>query len=166
MARKRKKRGKSTGGRRRRVSGVHPVIMQTATMVAGAAVGAIAGVFVNQAIKSSFTTMPTWIGGGVAIVIGGALPLFVKNSPFIQGAAGGLVGAGTIFATNETVLSLPGVSGVPLSMKSPSTSMGNGFLNRTVGAYRGIPANRIGAKNRMGNLSGEGSSIVAGILSN
>lgn len=161
MAKRRKKKSGGSG-KRRRVSGVHPVFMQAAALVGGAALGGIGAAFVNQAIKTSFTTAPAYVGGAVCIAGAAAIPFIAaKPSPLMLGIAGGLAGMGFVFAANETVLSLPGISGVPMQPMSPSTSQGNGYLNRTVGrAYQGIPANRIG------NLSGNRSTIVAGILSN
>lgn len=157
MAKKHKKK-KGTSHRRRKVSGVHPIIAQTGMMLAGAALGGLAGVFGNQAIKSSFTTAPTWVGGAVVAAIGGGLPLFVKPSPFIMGVSGGMMATGAVFAVNETFISLPGIAGIPANMMP---TQGQGYLNKTVGGnYRNIPNGLIG------NLSGNMSRTVAGILNN
>lgn len=151
----RKKKGKKSGHRRRhRVSGIHPSLAQTGMMVVGAGVGAIAGVFANQAIKSSFTTMPSWIGGGACVAAGGALAVFGPETPLLQGMAAGLMGVGAVFATNETFLSLPGISGVPSGVPNARPA---GFLSKAVGNYNGIPRNMIG-----GNLSGNNGKVVAG----
>ncbi len=163
MASKRHGKKRKSGRRRRRVSGIHPGLKQTGMMVLGAGIGGIAGVFVNQAVKSSFTSMPTWIGGGANVAAGAALALFGPPSPLISGIATGLMASGAIFATNETFLSLPGISGVPANsglMSARPTNSGNGFLNTTVGNYAGIPQNFVG------NLSGEGTSVIGAIYRN
>lgn len=152
----RKKHGKKKGTRRRRrVSGIHPGLAQTGMMVLGAGVGAIAGVFANQAIKSSFMTMPGWIGGGAAVAAGAAISLFAPPTPLMTGIAVGLMGSGAIFATNETFLSLPGISGVPQGV--PNARPGGGFMNQSVGNYNGVPQNFIG------NLSGDNGKVIAGV---
>lgn len=153
MAKKKKKSGTR---RRRRMSGVHPVIMQTLEVVGGAALGAIAGVFVNQAVKTSFTTAPAWAGGGACLLLGGGLPLFVKNSPLVNGAAAGLAGVGAVFAVNETFLSLPGVSGMPAG-ELPNGRPG--YVSQTVGRP---PINRMAPTRRVGNLSGK--TMAVGML--
>lgn len=151
MAAKRKKK-KGTHRRRRRVSGIHPGLAQAGMMIAGAGVGAIAEVFINQAVKTSFPTMPSWIGGGAGVAAGGALILFAPEHPFVTGAAIGLAGAGAIFATNETFISLPGISGIPKGV--PNAMPGKGFLSQSVGNYNGIPQNFIG------NMSGENGKVI------
>lgn len=154
-----KKRKKTTHRRRRaRVSGVHPAIMQTAVMLAGAAAGAVTGVFAYQALKTSVTSAPpVALGLGIAAA-GAAIPLFVKPSPFVMGASAGLAGIGAVFAVNEAGLSLPGISGTP--MPNPN---GPGYVNRTVGY---LNANRYPARMIGGNLSGNGSRTVGRIFSN
>lgn len=130
-------------------------------LVGGAGLGAIAGVFINQAIKTSFTTAPSWAGGGACVVAGGALPLFVKPSPFIMGISAGLAGVGAVFATNETFISMPGISGIPAS------SMGiqgqrPGYINQAVGR---MPRNMPPAR-RMGNLSGSKTMAIGSLFDN
>jgi hypothetical protein len=94
--------------RRSRVSGISDTLMNAAGVVGGAAVG----MFVNQALKTAFTTLPTW-APGVAILAGGAvLPIFVKGNPIVSAAACGLIAAGGLITLNETFLSVPGISGV------------------------------------------------------
>jgi hypothetical protein len=159
--RKRKKGTKrKTHHRRRRISGVHPVLMETGELLLGAGVGAVAAVFVNQALKTSFTTAPAWIGGGACVGIGAAIPIFVKHGgktpPFIMGAAGGMIGMGAVFATNETFLSLPGIAGVPMGLPNAAP----GYISQTVGNYKGVPPNRIG------NMSGADASVIGAIFSN
>ncbi len=161
MAKKRKKR---SGARhsRRRVGAVHPVIMQTLEVVGGAALGAIAGVFVNQAIKTSFTTAPTWAGGAACIALGGGLPLFVKGSPVVNGAAAGLAGVGAVFAVNETFLSLPGVSGMPMNQAMLQNGK-PGYVNQTVGR---LNRSTTPPMRRIGNLSGNRTMAIGSLFDN
>ncbi len=157
---KRKKHRKTGTHRRRRVSGVHPVIMQTLEVVGGAGLGAVAGVFVNQAVKSSFTTAPAWSGGAACIVLGGALPLFIKPSPLIMGISAGLAGTGVMFGLNETVISLPGISGLPAN---PMLGNGRpGFVSQTVGNMRRM----MPPGGRMGNLSGSNTMAIGSLFDN
>jgi hypothetical protein len=158
MAKTKKKKKGTSHRRKKRMSGVHPIIAQTGMMLAGAALGGLAGVFGNQAIKSSFTTAPTWVGGAVVAAIGGGLPLFVKPSPFIMGVSGGMMATGAVFAVNETFISLPGIAGIPANMLPSSNNPG--FLTKTVGNYRNVPQGLIG------NLSGNLQATVGGILNN
>jgi hypothetical protein len=156
MAKKRK--GAKKTHRRRRVSGVHPQLKSAAMAIGGAVAGAVAGAFVNQAIKTSFTTMPAYTGGLACIIGAGAAMSFVKPSPLVSGFAGGLAGAGGLFIVNETFLSLPGIAGVP-GMPIPGRTNG---INRTVGtATMGRMPRRVN-----GTFSGNGSATVAGIMEN
>lgn len=155
-----KKKKKSSGPRRRRrMSGVHPVIMQTLEAVGGAGLGAVMGVFVNQAVKSSFTTAPAWAGGAACVVIGGGLPMFVKGSPLVNGIAAGMAGIGVVFGVNETFLSLPGVSGMPMPMMQGGRP---GFINQTVGRTR----NNLPPVRRVGNLSGNKVLAIGSLFDN
>jgi len=149
MAR-RKKAKKSHRRRGRRVSGVHPAIMQTGVMMLGAGLGAGAAVMAYQALKTSVTSVPpVALAGGIAAA-GGALPLFLKPSPMVMGAAAGMAGMALVFACNEAGLSLPGISGMP----------GTGFVNKVVGYPGNYP------KRSIGNMSGNKQGVVAGIFSN
>lgn len=155
MAKKKKGPRRKTH-RRRRVGAVHPAIMQAGEMLLGAGIGAVAAVFANQAIKTSFATAPAWLGGGLCAGAGAALPLFVKPTPLITGLAGGMIGMGVVFATNETFISLPGIAGVPTGLPGAAP----GYMTRTVGNYAGVPPNRIG------NMSGAEASVIGAIFSN
>jgi hypothetical protein len=128
---------------------VHPAIADAGMMLAGAGLGAIAATFANQAIKTSFTTAPEYVGGLVPAIAGAALPMFVKPSPFVLGAAAGMAGTGLVFVMNGTFLSLPGISGMPTPLP--------GYINKTIGNYPSVP--RIG-----GNLSGNGSKTMGKII--
>lgn len=160
MARRKKAKKGTHHRRRRKVGAVHPAIMQTLEMAGGAAVGAIAGVFINQAIKSSFTSAPSWTGGAVCAAGGASLPLFIKPSPMVTGAAAGLAGVGVMFMLNETFLSLPGISGIPM----PTGGMRPGYINQTVGRtqrmVQRVPTNRIG------NLSGKNNMAIGSLYDN
>lgn len=165
MARKKRSSKKRHHRRRggRRMSGVHPVVMQGLELLGGAALGATAGVFANQAIKTSVTSIPpVAIGLGIAAA-GAAIPLFLKPNPFVMGLAAGMAGTGSVFAINEAGLSLPGISGTPFGV--PNARPTTGFLNRTVGYVNAgkYPPGRIGGR---GNLSGNTASVVGRILNN
>jgi hypothetical protein len=146
--RKSKKRRVGSHRRRRRMGAVHPAIADAGMMLAGAGLGALSAVFINQAVKTSFTTAPGYVGGLVPAVMGAALPMFVKPSPFVLGAAAGAAGAGIIFIANETFISLPGISGVPAMP---------GYINKTIGVYPNAP--RIG-----GSFSGNASKTIGKII--
>jgi len=153
MARKRKSSKKRRVGstrRRRRMGAVHPAIADAGMMLAGAGIGAVTAVFANQAIKTSFTTAPEYIGGAVCAATGALLPMFVKPSPFVLGAAAGLAGTGIVFVANSTFISLPGISGMP----APTP----GYINQTIGMY---PK---GLKMMGGNLSGNSSKTIGKII--
>jgi hypothetical protein len=145
MARSKKKKKVSGTRRRRRMSGTNPLLMEVGMTFLGAGVGAIAEVFINQAMKTSFTTMPTYIGGAVGVAGGAAGLVFGGKSPFIKGASIGLMGMGTVLVVNETFLSLPGISGVPQGVPMARGIPGN-YISNAVG-YRGIHT-------QMGNMSG------------
>jgi hypothetical protein len=151
-----KKKKKVHPRRRRRVGGVHPKLQAAVLDVAGAAAGGLAAAFANQAIKTAVPTMPAWIGGAFAIAAGGAIILMAKPSPMVDSFATGLIAGGALFAVNETFLSVPGISGVPPVMPMPGGYQG--YINKTVGNTR-LP-------NRMGNMSGNGSAVLAGIMEN
>lgn len=131
-------------------------------MLAGAAIGAVVATFANQAVKTSFPSMPSWLGGGIGVAGGGAVLLLAKPTPLITGAAIGLAGTGFVFVLNETFLSLPGISGAPSgSMFAMKKVNGNGYISDSVnGFYRNLP------KNRIGNFSGGNAKSVNGIYSN
>jgi hypothetical protein len=125
------------------MSGVSPALMDTGMRLAGAAVGAIGEVFLNQAVKTSFTTMPTYTGGAVGVIAGIGGFVFGGKSPFIQGTAFGLASVGLVFVVNETFLSLPGISGTPMGV--PNARPNAGFLSNPVAGYRGIPRSAVGS---------------------
>jgi hypothetical protein len=147
----RRKKKKVKHHRRRKVGAIHPVMKTALEAVGGAVAGGVLATFANQAIKTSFPSMPSWIGGGVCVAAGAALPFFVKGSPLALGFGAGLAGTGAVFAVNETFLSLPGVSGVPIMPGNP------GYINQTVGR---VPPRRVG------NLSGNRQAVIAGIFDN
>lgn len=151
---KKRKKTHRAHGRRRRMGALHPALKQTGMMLLGAGVGAIAGAFMNQAVKTSFTTAPGYIGGAVCVAAGAGIIMFAPPSPLMTGIAAGLMGIGAVFATNETFLSLPGISGFPMEAGGP------GYMQRTVGSYKGVPRRNISGG---GNLSGNGQHVIAGI---
>lgn len=161
MAKKHKKTTKRrTHHRRRRMGAVHPALAQAGEMIAGAAIGAVVETFANQAIKSSFPTAPSYLGGALGVAGGAAILLLAPPSPLLTGAAVGMGGMGGAFMLNESFLSLPGISGAPREPMMKRVA-GPGYISDAVnGFYRNMPANRIG------NFSGGGAKSVNGIYSN
>jgi hypothetical protein len=155
MAKAKKKR-KVSGVRRRRsrrMSGTTK-LMDAGMKLLGAGIGAAAGVFINQAVKTSFTTMPTYTGGFVDIAAGVGGIAFGGGSPFVEGAAIGMMGMGAVFVVNETFLSLPGISGIPQGVPNARAIPGN-YLSNAVAGYRGMDRNP-----GMGNMSGANGRAV------
>jgi hypothetical protein len=152
------KKRKKVGTRRRRRMGAKPgLLMEAGLTFAGAAVGAIAEVFVNQAVKTSFTTMPTFTGGAVGVLAGFGGLAFGGDSPFVKGAAIGLMAMGAALVVNETFLSLPGISGTPQGVPNARAIPGN-YLSNAVAGYRGITRNP-----GMGNMSGDNGRPVGAL---
>jgi hypothetical protein len=133
------------------MSGTNPLLMEVGMTFLGAGVGAVAEVFINQAVKTSFTTAPAYTGGAVGVVAGVGGLVFGGKSPFIRGAAIGLMGMGTALVVNETFLSLPGISGTPTGLPNARNIPGS-YLSKPVG-YRGI-------RTQVGNLSGANGKAV------
>ncbi len=129
MAKKRK--GKKKSHRRRRVGAVHPGITNMLMQTGGIVAGAVGAAFVNSAVKKSMSTAPAFTGGAVAIAAGVALPYFVRGNPIVAAVGTGMVAAGGLFILNETILSIPGISGLPV-MPGLANS-GTGFIRRAVG---------------------------------
>lgn len=152
-----KKKKKTTHRRRRRVSGIAPKLQAVVLDIAGAAAGGLAAAFINQAVKTSMPTAPAWSGGALNVVGGAALLAFMKPNPMVDSFGIGLIAGGALFAVNETFLSVPGISGVPPTMPMPNNRPG--YINQTVGNPR-LP------NGRMGNMSGNGSMTLAGIVDN
>lgn len=164
MAKRRRGAKKKGSHRRRRVGAVHPAVMTTVEAAGGAALGAIAGVFINQAVKTSFTTAPSWTGGAICLVAGAATPLFVKPTPLIAGIAAGMAGIGGVFMLNESFLSLPGISGMPMPNYARPIPR-PGYVNQAVaGPIRGQTF--IPGRKTMGNLSGNRTLAIGKIFDN
>jgi len=138
MAKKRK--GKKKSHRRRRVGAVHPALMQMATHAGGIIAGGVAAAFVNSAVKKSMATAPAFTGGAIAVVAGMALPMFVKGNQFVASMSDGLIAAGGLFVLNETFLSIPGISGLPVM--PGMTNARPGYLTKAVGR---MPRRRVGS---------------------
>lgn len=154
-----KKRKKVSGVRRRRkrMSGMSPVLADVGMKLLGAGLGAGAAIIANQFVKTSFATMPSYLGGvaGVALGVGGLV--FGGRSSFVDGASVGAIGMGAVFVVNETFLSLPGISGIPQGVPNARPIPGN-YLSNSVAGYRGFNMNP-----GMGNLSGGTGRSVAGM---
>lgn len=130
--------------------------MHTLTFMAGAGVGAAGAAFANQAIKSAFPTAPLWVAGAVEAAAAAGAAFMVEQSPFVMGLEAGFGGMGIAFALNETVISLPGISGMPAA-----TGQTPGYISKTVnGYYRTTPPRTLG------NFSGGGAHAVNGLYTN
>jgi hypothetical protein len=152
-----KKKKKVGARRRRRISGTNPLLMEVGMTLLGAGVGGVAAVFINQAVKTSFTTMPTYTGGAVCVAGGAGGMVFGGKNPFIKGASVGMMAMGSALVVNETFLSLPGISGIPQGVPNARAIPGN-YLSNSVAGYRGINRNP-----GMGNFSGNNGKAVAGM---
>jgi hypothetical protein len=145
MAKKAKKRKVYRRRRMGAASGMGEVLQEAIGIAAGAA----GGMFINQALKTAFTSLPTFAPG---VVIAGA-GVFVKKTmgkkgALIAGAGEGLVAAGLLVALNETVISVPGISGVGFvtnydkSMKQKPAMMravgAPGFMDNSIGTVRDL----------------------------
>src|SRR5215472_3362575 len=110
MPRHRKHRKHRTHRRRRvgAVTGMGKILVDTAALIGGAAAGA----FVHNALKTSFTTMPTFIPPAVTLAAGVVVEKMAKTNEALQNVGVGMAAAGGLFLLNETFLSLPGISGV------------------------------------------------------
>jgi hypothetical protein len=144
MARRKKK----VHHKRRRIgaaSGMGAILQKTLGLVAGGA----AGFFANQALKTAFTSLPSF-APGVVIAAGGVVldKTMGKKSVMISAAADGLIVAGGLIVLNETFISLPGISGVGFitnydkSMKQRPAMMravgAPGFMNDSIGTIRDL----------------------------
>lgn len=133
--------------------GIHPQLMQTLEFLGGAAAGAAVAAFANQAVKTAFPKAPAWIPGAIGAAAAGAAVVMAEQTPLIMGVEAGFGGMSIAFLLNETVISLPGISGMPPDAVP-------GYISRSVNGYRGIPPNRVGT------FSGEGARSVNGLYTN
>jgi hypothetical protein len=147
-----KKRKKTTHRRRHHrvgaMRGVGGIFMKVAAIAAGAA----GATFINSTVKKSFASLPAWAGGMGAVGAGVLLPRFVRN-PIALDVSAGLIAAGSLFALNESFLSLPGIAGL-------------GAIPKTM-AYRNTPKlqSSVGAPGYMDNaVGGERDLMVVGAL--
>ena len=123
-----KRRSKKKGShRRRRIGGVRSGMMGLVTKAGAVVAGAAGAAFVNAAVKKSLSTAPAFTGGALAVAAGIMLPKFVK-SPIMESVGAGMIAAGGLFILNETFLSIPGISGIPVMPGAPA-----GFVRNTVG---------------------------------
>src|SRR5208282_3972974 len=149
MYHKKKTKKKGTHRRRHRV-GAASGLMKVVTEAAATVAGAVAGFFANQALKTAFTSLPTWVPGA-AIAGGGIVVKKMAKSNLMMSAAGdGLVASGGLILLNETFLSVPGVSGAnigfvtnydrSLKMKpSIQRQVGApGFMDKAIGTVRDV----------------------------
>lgn len=133
--------------------------------LAGLLVGGVAEIFANQAIKTSFTTAPTWAGGAVGVIAALGGFIFGGKSPFIQGAAAGAGALGLAFVLNETFFSLPGISGTPQGVPNARPIPGN-YLSHPVAGRRMGYRTGVNDTMQMGNLSGPETASVGALYRN
>jgi hypothetical protein len=143
-----KKRKKAHHTRRRRV-GAKGAMTNVVLRVAGVGIGAVAGAFVVNAGKTAFPTLPLW-APPMAVAAGGTvIPHLVKNNPLAEGFGDGMLAVGAIMLLNETVLSVPGISGLAMYANAgPANNVlraavgrgPNAYLNSTV---TGFPQGRV-----------------------
>jgi hypothetical protein len=135
------KRKKTTKKRRHHRVGAMRGVGGAVQKAAAIAVGAIAGSFLNSAIKKAAPTMPPWAGGAAVAGAGIFLPKFVKQ-PIVADVATGMVAAGALFAINESFLSLPGIAGLGAVPGLMSVSRSTPKLQATVNgnAFRSVGA--------------------------
>lgn len=125
----------------------------------GLIVGGAGGFFINDALKKAFTSLPTFVPGAV-VLVGGIFvdKTLAKNNQLIHSVADGLQVAGGLVILNETVISLPGISGVgfvtnydkaykdsPALMKAVGAP---GFMDSSIGTVRdlaSVGSGRVGA---------------------
>jgi hypothetical protein len=159
-----KRRTKKVHHRRRRMSGAASGLGVIIQKTAGLAAGAAGGFFLNQALKTAFSSLPTFVPG-LALVAGGVFvdKTMGKKGPLLSGIGDGLTAAGALIALNETFISLPGISGVGFVTSESGNYKGPALL-RAVGAP-GFMNNQIGAIRDLANVAG-GSGRMGAIFDN
>jgi hypothetical protein len=139
--------------RRRRIgaaSGMGAILQKTVGIVAGAA----GGMFINQALKTAFTSLPTFAPGAV-VLVGGVFveKSMARKSLLMAGVADGLIAAGGLIVLNETFISLPGISGVGFVVNADAAYKKNPALMKAVGAS-GFMDNSIGNVRDLATVAG------------
>lgn len=139
-----KKHRKKTHHRRRRVSGKGD-LQDNILMLIAAGVGGLGGAFGVNALKTAFPTAPLNMVPLAPLVGGGAMAYFGRKHPLALGAGIGLFVIGALMEANETVLSVPGISGMANSsnagpqsnvLRSAVGAGPRGYMNNTVGGMR------------------------------
>jgi hypothetical protein len=133
------------------------VVIQKFVGIAGGAAG---GMFLNQALKTAFTSLPAFAPGLVIAVSG----IFVdktmgKKSVLMSGVGEGLMAAGALIAVNETFISIPGISGVGFVTNYDKNYKASNKMMRAVGAP-GFMDKSIGT---VRDLASVGNPMMAGI---
>jgi hypothetical protein len=132
--------------RRRRMGSTG--IMQSLQTAGGVVAGAVLASFVNSAVKKSLTTAPALTGGAIGVLGGIMLPKFM-HSPIMQSVGNGMIAAGGLFMLNDSILSIPGISGVPNMPMVNATKYGQW---RKVGAGPGYMTNTVGRLDRLATV--------------
>lgn len=148
MATKKKKHKKKSGAgshhKPRKVSGmagIEHIFIQGISLVAGA----VAGAFAINAFKTALSgqNLPAWVIPGGVMTSGFLVPLIAPKEPMLEAFGMGIAASGALMTLNETVISVPGISGMAMASNAPPTTptlrkaVGagpNAYLSQTVGA--------------------------------
>jgi hypothetical protein len=150
---------KKTHTRRRRV-GAKSDITDVILRIVGVAGGAVLGAFGVQAVNTAAgSSLPAWAAPVGAGATGAVIPHLIKGSGPMQslgmGIGDGLLAIGAVMTLNETLISVPGISGLAMSSNAGPqsnvlrTAVGklhnavagpNAYLNRTVGNMHSVSA--------------------------
>lgn len=129
------KRKKTKKVYRRRRMGAASGMGEILQKFVGIAAGGAGGMFLNQALKTAFTSLPTFVPG--VVIAGGGIFIdktMGKKGALMSGLGAGLMAAGALVTLNETIISLPGISGVGFVTNFDASMKNKPALQRAVGA--------------------------------
>lgn len=143
---------KTTGRRRRRISGIGGIdIKGLAMKVAGLGVGAIAARELNTIAVKQFPSLTPMVSGFIQIGVGVMLPMLVKGSAFVADIGDGMIANGVMVeAVNLGLISGMGNRSMSYRINGPGqlraiaggvmpnglhTIAGKGDLNAVAGIY-------------------------------
>jgi hypothetical protein len=131
--------------------------------VAGIALGAAGGMYANNALKSSFASLPTFVPGAI-VLVGGVFvnKSFGSKNDLVDGISTGLIAAGSLVVLNETFIDLPGISGVGFITNYDKAAKNAPAMMRAVGAP-GFMDNSIGT---VRDLASVGSPFMGAVFDN
>jgi hypothetical protein len=156
-----KKVGKKTTHHRKRRMGAHGELADFAMRVLGVAGGAVAGAYLipNLSTIQGLNSLPAWAIPSMVMAAGAGLPYIAPKTPILEDIGMGMLAIGAVETLNQTVLDIPGISGLAMSNNAPagttalSKAVGNkkvgsgpnSYLNRTVGMRRDSRLKAVGA---------------------